>query len=76
MNAHADIQAIQAFELTEREVEVLQHIADGLENVEIGEIFDIHPNTVGNYMTIIREKLRAKSRHHAIAIAMRKEIIQ
>jgi len=63
-------------ELTPREVEVLQRVAGGNRNRDIaGQLF-ISEETVKVHIKHIMEKLAAKDRTEAIAIAVRRGIIQ
>jgi DNA-binding NarL/FixJ family response regulator len=63
-------------ELTPREVEVLGRIAGGNRNRDIAELLYISEETVKVHIKHIMEKLRAKDRTEAIAIAVRRGIIQ
>ena len=62
--------------LTEREVEVLRHIAEGQRNRDIGEKLFISEETVKVHVKHIMEKLGASDRTQAVAIAVRRGIIQ
>jgi DNA-binding NarL/FixJ family response regulator len=62
--------------LTPREVEVLQHVSAGERNRKIGELLGISEDTVKVHLKRIMEKLRAKDRTQAIAIAVRRGIIR
>ena len=62
--------------LTEREVDVLRHIAGGNRNREIGERLFISEETVKVHIKHIMEKLGASDRTQAVAIAVRRGIIQ
>ena len=62
--------------LTEREVEVLRHIADGNRNRDIAERLFISEETVKVHIKHIMEKLGASDRTQAVAIALRRGIIQ
>jgi DNA-binding NarL/FixJ family response regulator len=62
--------------LTPREIEVLQQVATGGRNREIGEVLGISEVTVKVHMKRILDKLRAKDRTEAIAIAIRRGIIR
>lgn len=62
--------------LTEREVDVLRHIASGNRNREIGEQLFISEETVKVHVKHIMEKLGASDRTQAVAIAVRRGIIQ
>jgi DNA-binding NarL/FixJ family response regulator len=63
-------------ELTPREVEVLQTIAGGNRNRDIAEQLFISEETVKVHIKHIMEKLGARDRTEAIAIAVRRGIIQ
>jgi pimeloyl-ACP methyl ester carboxylesterase/DNA-binding CsgD family transcriptional regulator len=56
-------------QLTPREEDVLELIAQGLSNTEIAERLVITPKTVRNHVTRIYSKLRADSRAQAIVMA-------
>ncbi len=62
--------------LTERETEVLQHIAGGNRNRDIGEQLFISEETVKVHIKHIMEKLGASDRTQAVAIGVRRGIIQ
>lgn len=62
--------------LTAREVEVLQHVSGGNRNRDIAEILKISEETVKVHLKHIMDKLGAKDRTQAIAIAVRRGIIQ
>lgn len=62
--------------LTERELEVLKLVANGLSNKEIaGELF-IAENTVKNHVRNILEKLHLHSRMEAVVYAMREKLLE
>jgi two-component system NarL family response regulator len=61
----------QLKELTRRETEVLQLIAQGLNNKNIGEQLSISPNTVKAHLRNILEKLQLSSRVEAATWALR-----
>jgi len=61
--------------LSEREVEVLQHVAGGNRNREIGERLFIAEETVKVHIKHIMDKLGAKDRTEAVVIAVRRGII-
>ena len=63
-------------ELTPREVEVLKHLAEGNRNKDIGERLFISEETVKVHIKHIMEKLGANDRTQAVAIAVRRGIIQ
>jgi DNA-binding NarL/FixJ family response regulator len=62
--------------LTEREREVLQHIAGGNRNRDIADRLFISEETVKVHVKHIMEKLGASDRTEAVAIAVRRGIIQ
>ena len=47
--------------LTERESQVLAHLADGLSNKDIGQTLGISPRTVEIYRAKVMSKMRAES---------------
>jgi len=53
--------------LTKRKHEILQFLADGLDNNAIAEQFEISSKTIAFHITNILKKLGVKSRHEAIA---------
>jgi DNA-binding NarL/FixJ family response regulator len=62
--------------LTAREVEVIEQVALGNRNRDVGELLHISEETVKVHIKHIMEKLGAKDRTQAIAIAVRRGIIQ
>jgi PAS domain S-box-containing protein len=62
-------------ELTRRELEILQLMADGLENPQISEHLFISRETVKSHVRRLLQKLRARSRTQAVALALRRGII-
>jgi len=62
--------------LTAREIEVLQQLAGGNRNRDIGEHLFISEETVKVHIKHIMDKLGAKDRTQAIALAVRRGIIQ
>jgi DNA-binding NarL/FixJ family response regulator len=62
--------------LTEREREVLQHVAGGNRNRDIAELLFISEETVKVHVKHIMEKLGASDRTEAVTIAVRRGIIQ
>ena len=62
--------------LTEREIEVLREVADGNRNREIAERLFISEETVKVHIKHIMEKLGAADRTQAVAIGLRRGIIQ
>ncbi len=68
-------QAVPSPRLTERELEVLKLVAQGMSNREIaGELF-ISENTVKNHVRNILEKLHLHSRMEAVVYAVREKLL-
>ncbi|HSR47173.1 MAG TPA: response regulator transcription factor [Anaerolineales bacterium] len=63
-------------ELTEREREVLAHLADGASNAEIAETLSISPKTVARHRENIMRKLGLHSRTDLVKYAIRKGLIE
>lgn len=57
--------------LTEREREILEHLAGGLSNKEIGEQLFLSEKTVKHYMTNILQKLQVRNRVEAALLAQK-----
>jgi two-component system NarL family response regulator len=62
-------------QLTPRELEVLQLVAKGLTNKEIGRTLGISDNTARNHVNSIIEKLQVSDRTEAATIAMRQGLL-
>ena len=62
--------------LTNREIDVLQHVAGGNRNRDIARRLIISEETVKVHIKHIMEKLRASDRTHAISIAARRGFIR
>lgn len=60
----------QRFQLTEREVEVLQWVSCGKTNRDIGDILGLSPRTVNKHLEHVYVKLGVETRTAAAAIAM------
>jgi DNA-binding NarL/FixJ family response regulator len=63
-------------DLTSREIEVLRYAAEGNRNRDIGEKLFISEETVKVHIKHIMEKLGASDRTQAVAIALRRGIIE
>ncbi len=59
-------------DLTAREREVLEHVANGLGNKEIALAIGRSAETVKTHLESIFQKLNAKDRAHAVSIALRR----
>lgn len=60
---------------TNREVQVLQLISDGLVNREIGQRLFLSEETVKSHVRHLLAKLQARSRAHAVAVGFRRGFI-
>ena len=61
--------------LTERQSQVLSHLADGLSDKDIGEYLAISPRTVEVHVQAILSKLGARTRSDAVRIAIENDVI-
>ena len=61
--------------LSQREFDVLEQIARGKSNKEIGQLLYLSEHTVKNYVKAILKKLNASGRTEAIATAVRRGLI-
>jgi two-component system, NarL family, response regulator LiaR len=61
-------------QLSERELDVLRLIADGMENAEIAETLNISPRTAKNHVSNILAKLGLPSRVQAAVYAVRQGV--
>jgi DNA-binding NarL/FixJ family response regulator len=62
--------------LTNREEELLQHIADGLATSEVAEKMYISQKTVKNHLASIYDKLQARDRTQAVLTAVKMGIVK
>lgn len=58
--------------LTRREIEIMQHLADGLTTKDTAKILGLSGGTIRNYVLIILDKLGAKNRIEAITTVKEK----
>lgn len=63
-------------DLTDREREVLAHLAEGASNQEIADVLEISPKTVARHRENIMRKLNLHSRVELVKYAIRKGIIK
>jgi DNA-binding CsgD family transcriptional regulator len=61
--------------LSSREAEVLQLIADGYGNREIGQLMFLSEETVKSHLKNLLRRLRARNRAHAVSIGFRRGLI-
>ena len=69
-------QQLPAPRLTEREMEVLKLVAQGLNNRDIAAQLFISENTVKNHIRNILEKLHLHSRMEAVVYAVREKLLE
>ena len=62
--------------LTDREMEVLRLVAQGLNNRDIAKQLYISENTVKNHIRNIHEKLQVHSRMEAVVRAVREGVLR
>lgn len=55
-------QEIEEYCLTEKEIEIIKHVANGLSNKEIAKALYLSEGTVRNYISVILEKLGLRDR--------------
>ena len=70
-----DIKSLDKFDITEKELEIIMKIADGLSNKEISELLYLSEGTIRNNISTILEKLSLRDRTQ-IAIFYYKNIRQ
>ncbi len=63
-------------DLTSRELQVLQYVRDGYRNKQIADELGIAETTVNFHIKNVLEKLQANDRTHAVAIAIRRGLLQ
>jgi predicted ATPase/DNA-binding CsgD family transcriptional regulator len=68
-------QTIQPDRLTEREIEVLRLLADGLEDAQIATILHVSPRTIHSHLRSIYGKLGVANRTSAVRIAHEQGIL-
>ena len=69
-------QQVPAPRLTDREMEVLKHVAKGHNNRDIAKELFISENTVKNHIRNILEKLHLHSRMEAVVYAVREKLLE
>ena len=62
--------------LTDREVQILQMLADGCTPAEVAERLYISPKTVRNHLTKVYDKLGVNSRSAAIVVGLQHRLIE
>ena len=66
----------EAPQLTEREIQILQMLADGCAPAEVAERLFISPKTVRNHLSKVYEKLGVSSRSQAIVVGLQHGLIE
>ena len=56
--------------LTDRELAVLSHLAEGRPTDEIAKLLCVSPHTIRSRVKVVLRKLGARNREHAVAIAL------
>jgi DNA-binding NarL/FixJ family response regulator len=71
MNAKVSIKTSPESNLTEREMEILQGLVQGLDYKEVANNLFISPHTVRSHIARIYEKLQVKNKAQAVGIAVK-----
>jgi DNA-binding NarL/FixJ family response regulator len=72
-NVTSDAALSRAFmPLTDRELEILKKVSEGMTNAEIGYALGISAQTVKNHVTSILRKLAVNDRTQAVVTALRR----
>jgi two-component system, NarL family, response regulator LiaR len=73
---HATIQPTEpAYNLTEREQDVLALMVEGLNNTQIAKRLYVSPSTVKSHVSSVLSKLGVASRTEAVALAIRHQLV-
>jgi DNA-binding NarL/FixJ family response regulator len=62
--------------LTQRELQILEALADGLSNKTIAHQLSLSEETIKSHLRSMYEKLGAADRAHAVSIALRQRLIE
>jgi len=73
--AHQLAQKLSRDPLSTRETEILNLVARGMRNHEIGETLSISENTVRNHVVKLLEKLGVRDRTEATAVALQQGLV-
>ncbi|GCD77059.1 DNA-binding response regulator [Thermaurantimonas aggregans] len=73
--AHVEVVKNKEDVLSEREVDILRHLINGLDYRQISERLFISPNTVRTHISNIYKKLHVNNKAQAIKIAYKKGIV-
>ncbi len=66
---------ITPFDLSSRELQILQHLVDGKTNIEIGEALYLSPWTIKTHIKNIYRKMHVNSRAEVTHMAIRQNLI-
>jgi len=61
--------------LTKREIQILEHVANGNTNKQIAFMLGINEQTIKNHVSAILRKLNANDRAHAVVLAIKNGLI-
>ena len=75
-NGHRSSDELLAEQLTAREIEVLQLLAEGASSAEMARQLAVSPNTVRTHVQGILSKLQVHSRLEAAAFAVRNDLVK
>lgn len=63
------INELKPPDLSDRQLEALRHVGEGLSNEEIASLMGVTPRTVKYYVDVLRSKFGVKQRRMLIRIA-------
>lgn len=75
IDADRDLPSEHLYDLTERELEILEHIVEGLQNKDIAAKLFLAEKTVKNHVSNILKKLQVNSRTAAAMKAVKENIV-
>lgn len=75
IDADRDLPKEHLYDLTERELEILEHIVEGLQNKDIAAKLFLAEKTVKNHVSNILKKLQVNSRTAAAMKAVKENIV-
>jgi DNA-binding NarL/FixJ family response regulator len=76
LQAEVTLDPVRPYDLTEREIEVLRLVADGLMDKEIGEALFISTRTVQTHVSHVLGKLDVPSRSAATNLALTQGLVE